>query len=103
MAVLLQTNWQPLLYMALIATILSLQAVQLHLQSQKLSASDLGDVAHTAPGSLKDAVEEVERERILDALRVCAGNQTKAAQMLGISRRTLLNRLDQYGLPRPRK
>ncbi len=56
-----------------------------------------------AQGSLKEAVEEVERERILDALRVCAGNQTKAAQMLGISRRTLLNRLDQYGLPRPRK
>lgn len=57
----------------------------------------------SAPGSLKDAVEEIERERILDALRQCAGNQTKAAQMLGISRRTLLNRLDQYGLPRPRK
>jgi DNA-binding NtrC family response regulator len=55
------------------------------------------------PPSLKDAVEEVERERILDALRLCAGNQTRAAQMLGISRRTLLNRLDQYGLPRPRK
>ena len=56
-----------------------------------------------APASLKDAVEEVERDRILEALRLCAGNQTKAAQMLGISRRTLLNRLDQYGLPRPRK
>jgi DNA-binding NtrC family response regulator len=66
-----------------------------------------GDMTSTAPaalgGSLKDAVEEVERERILEALRLCAGNQTKAAQMLGISRRTLLNRLDQYGLPRPRK
>jgi two-component system response regulator AtoC len=56
-----------------------------------------------APVSLKGAVEEIEREKILDALRLCAGNQTKAAQMLGISRRTLLNRLDQYGLPRPRK
>lgn len=64
------------------------------------------DIPQTSPGggtSLKDAVEEVERERILEALRLCAGNQTKAAQMLGISRRTLLNRLDQYGLPRPRK
>jgi two-component system, NtrC family, response regulator AtoC len=53
--------------------------------------------------SLKTAVEEIEREKIVDALRRCAGNQTKAAQMLGISRRTLLNRLDDYGLPRPRK
>ena len=59
--------------------------------------------AQPGSGSLKNAVEEVERERILEALRLCAGNQTKAAQMLGISRRTLLNRLDQYGLPRPRK
>lgn len=60
-------------------------------------------LAGAQSASLKDAIEEVERERILDALRTCAGNQTKAAQALGISRRTLLNRLDQFGLPRPRK
>jgi DNA-binding NtrC family response regulator len=53
--------------------------------------------------SLKGAVSDLERERIIDALRVCGGNQTKAAEMLGISRRTLLNRLDQFNLPRPRK
>lgn len=44
-----------------------------------------------------------ERERIERALRECAGNQTHAARMLGISRRTLLNRLDEYGIARPRK
>ena len=53
--------------------------------------------------SLKDAVSDLERERIIGALKQCGGNQTKAAEMLGISRRTLLNRLDQYNLPRPRK
>ncbi len=53
--------------------------------------------------SLKGAVSDLERERIIDALRTCGGNQTKAAEMLGISRRTLLNRLDQFNLPRPRK
>jgi DNA-binding NtrC family response regulator len=60
----------------------------------------------SAPGvgeSLKDAVSDLERERIVDALNQCGGNQTKAAEMLGISRRTLLNRLDVYNLPRPRK
>jgi two-component system response regulator AtoC len=46
---------------------------------------------------------EDERRRILDALDKCAGNQTRAATLLGISRRTLLNRLAEYGLPRPRK
>jgi DNA-binding NtrC family response regulator len=42
-------------------------------------------------------------QRIADALRECAGNQTRAAQLLGVSRRTLCNWLDQYELPRPRK
>ena len=48
-------------------------------------------------------VETVERERIVKALEACGGNQTRAAKLLGISRRTLVNRLDEYGLPRPRK
>jgi DNA-binding NtrC family response regulator len=44
-----------------------------------------------------------ERERIIAALDQCAGNQTSAARLLGMSRGTLVQRLDQYGLPRPRK
>jgi two-component system, NtrC family, response regulator AtoC len=44
-----------------------------------------------------------ERKRILDALDRCGGNQTQAAKLLGVSRRTLVSRLDVYGLPRPRK
>jgi two-component system, NtrC family, response regulator AtoC len=52
---------------------------------------------------LGDAIADVERKRILDALDRCGGNQTRAARMLGISRNTLLARLDSYGLPRPRK
>ena len=43
------------------------------------------------------------RQQIVDALEQCAGNQTKAAKLLGVSRRTLLYRLDAYGLPRPQK
>ncbi len=46
---------------------------------------------------------EVERARILDALTDCRGNQTQAAALLGISRRTLTTKLNQYDLPRPRK
>ena len=47
--------------------------------------------------------EQDERTRIIAALEQCAGNQTKAAELLGVSRRTLIHRLDLYGLPRPRK
>lgn len=43
-----------------------------------------------------------ERERIETALRECAGSQTRAAAMLGISRRTLVYRLSALGFPRPR-
>jgi two-component system response regulator AtoC len=44
-----------------------------------------------------------ELQSIMDALDRCAGNQTKAARLLKISRGTLVSRLDAYRLPRPRK
>lgn len=44
-----------------------------------------------------------ERRRIIDALEACGGNQTRAAKRLGVSRRTLINRLDTFDLPRPKK
>jgi two-component system response regulator AtoC len=55
------------------------------------------------PQSLPAALDSVERERIVAALATVDGNQTKAAALLGISRRALINRLDAHGLPRPRK
>jgi two-component system response regulator AtoC len=47
--------------------------------------------------------DAMERQRILDALATCNGNQTRAAELLGMPRRTLVKRLGQYGVPRPRK
>ena len=52
---------------------------------------------------LRGQISEVSRLRIVDALERCSGNQTRAARELGISRRTLVNRLQAYNLPRPRK
>jgi two-component system response regulator AtoC len=45
----------------------------------------------------------LERERIVQALADCNGNQTRAATQLGMPRRTLVAKLTLYALPRPRK
>jgi DNA-binding NtrC family response regulator len=53
--------------------------------------------------SLSRTMASFERERILAALESASGNQTEAARKLGVSRRTLVSRLSEYDLPRPRK
>ena len=45
-------------------------------------------------------LDEIEREAILITLRAVAGNQSKAARVLGISRATLLRKLQKYELER---
>ena len=42
-------------------------------------------------------------EIIVGVLDNCAGNQTRAAQVLGMPRRTLVRKIAQMGLRRPRK
>ena len=70
------------------------------LDPMALPAGDGGDDA--AGARLRNDLAAFERQRIVEALEKCAGNQTKAAQLLGISRRTLVSRLGEYNLPRPR-
>ena len=43
-------------------------------------------------------LEEVERRYILRVLEAVGGNKTLAAQMLGIDRKTLYRKLEQYGV-----
>jgi DNA-binding NtrC family response regulator len=50
-----------------------------------------------------EAASGDERARIVEALEACQWNQTRAAERLGISRRTLVTRLSTLDLPRPRK
>ena len=49
-------------------------------------------------------MEEVERDLIIETLTHCLGNRTRAAEILGISIRTLRNKLHEYraqGAPVP--
>lgn len=53
--------------------------------------------------SLQDELTAIESRRIVDALEACAGNQTRAAQMLGMTRRAFIVRLNRYNIRRPRR
>jgi DNA-binding NtrC family response regulator len=55
------------------------------------------------PVTLRMSREEHERELVVQALARTNGNQTRAAELLGIARSTLVKRIEKYNLPRPRK
>ena len=49
------------------------------------------------------ALGDGERERIVSALAEGAWNQSRAAEILGVSRRTVIRKMERFGIPRPRK
>jgi len=59
-------------------------------------AVPLGEAGALTRGLVGKTVAEVERDLILDTLTHCLGNRTHAANILGISIRTLRNKLKQY-------
>jgi DNA-binding NtrC family response regulator len=62
-------------------------------------AACLGRPAPSAPAApLGASVAEAEKAAIVEALRSTNGNRTHAAKALGVSRRTLHNKLREYGI-----
>jgi two-component system response regulator AtoC len=83
---------------------LPLETIQRGASPARLSAT--ADVAIEAlpPADLSLTPEQrAERERIVAALQLEGGNQSRAARRLGMSRSTLATRLDDLGIPRPQK
>jgi DNA-binding NtrC family response regulator len=58
---------------------------------QKSEAAGAGTITGTDAG-------ESERDRIVNALELCRHNRTDTARLLGISRKTLFNRMKKYGV-----
>jgi DNA-binding NtrC family response regulator len=52
------------------------------------------------PITLPEAVDQLERNMIQEALRKTAGNKQKAAQALGLSRQGLIKKLKRLGIDR---
>jgi len=77
-----------------------------HLPEDRMRASTAARVATgSVPGldGVRDHANQLERQAIEQALARANGNQTEAAKLLGISRRTLTNKLNHHGFDRPRK
>ena len=68
---------------------------------KKGSSFVLGSDSFEAP--TRTGASNGERSTIARVLEACAGNQTRAARVLGVSRRTLVNKLNKYKMPRPLK
>jgi DNA-binding NtrC family response regulator/pSer/pThr/pTyr-binding forkhead associated (FHA) protein len=52
-------------------------------------------------GGMRDQIADMERAAIAAVLESCGGSQTEAAKQLGISRRTLIYRMEKHGLKPP--
>jgi len=62
-----------------------------------------GSGAAPDAGDLRSGVEAFERERIVRALEEANGNQTRAAELVGLPLRTFVKRLTRFGLTKPRR
>ncbi len=62
------------------------------------TASPITPTALASPRTLTEAVEQLEQSLILDALAQADQNQTRAAQILGTTRRILKYKMDKLGI-----
>jgi two-component system, NtrC family, response regulator AtoC len=68
------------------------------LEDDEAAAVADGNGAASKGGTLKERVDDLEKQLIKDALERAGGNRTKAAEDLGIYRRLLYAKIKEYGL-----
>jgi len=81
---------------------LSLEPFRSYIRQDESAAKTEATGQLDAASTLKEKIDTVshltEKQMITDALNKTNQNRTKAAQLLGISRRTLQNKIKEYGL-----
>jgi DNA-binding NtrC family response regulator len=81
---------------------LSLEPFRSYIHQSEPIAETKGTPHFIAASTLKEKIDTIsqmtEKQMIIDALNKTDQNRTKAAKLLGISRRTLQNKIKEYGL-----
>jgi two-component system, NtrC family, response regulator AtoC len=73
-------------------------AEQADVEQNSTLGSKAADLAVSSVGPLDEKMRQVERRILSRALERAEGNRTLAARLLGVSRRTLYNKLDEHDL-----
>lgn len=77
-----------------------LERAMIFSQSSTITAQDLRlpSKTPTKVSAKKGALNEIEKQAIIETLLRWEGNRTKTAKELGIDRKTLLNKMKEYGI-----
>src|SRR5579862_5358497 len=70
-----------------------------HLRSELPQAKGLPDFTKVQQVSIGTSMRQVERQLLERTLETMGGNRTRAAEVLGVSLRTVRNKIREYGLP----
>lgn len=76
--------------------------IELDLLSDRISSHQKTEKKSTYSGSLKDAIEALERDMITEGLKRNGWNKSKLAKELGISRASLISKVERYELDKRR-
>jgi len=79
-----------------------LDATELHFDSMGYEAPREAPAPDAPSPNTPEGPNDEKRRRVLETLEACGGNQTRAAEILGVSRRTLQTWLIELDIRRPR-